>query len=180
MGRGAWYRLTMTAILRPLDPDRDGAALHAIFGDEESCVFLTREATQTVEETIALLKKWSSVSSETDWAIVEHPEGPALGRATLFSERDPEVWEAGIMLRPDAYGRGLALSAIQQGLKFIFEQKKARRVFVDIDPDNAPSLRLFEKLGFQREGVLRAEWRTHIGVRDAVIMGLLADERSGF
>ena len=51
-----------------------------------------------------------------------------------------------------------------------------RRVFADIDPDNAPSIRLVERLGFTIEGRLRAEWETHIGVRDTLIYGLLRDE----
>ena len=51
-----------------------------------------------------------------------------------------------------------------------------RRVFADTDPENAASNRLLETLGFRREGLLRAEWETHIGVRDSVIWGLLREE----
>ena len=42
--------------------------------------------------------------------------------------------------------------------------------------DNAPSIGLVERLGFALEGRLRAEWETHIGVRDTLIYGLLRDE----
>ena len=52
----------------------------------------------------------------------------------------------------------------------------ARRVFADTDPENDASIALLQRLGFRREGVLRAEWETHIGVRDSVILGLLKDE----
>lgn len=41
------------------------------------------------------------------------------------------------------------------------------------DDENMASIRLFERLGFQREGLLRANWKTHIGVRHSVIMGLI-------
>jgi RimJ/RimL family protein N-acetyltransferase len=34
------------------------------------------------------------------------------------------------------------------------------------------------RLGFTLEGRLRAEWQTHIGVRDSLIYGLLAEESS--
>ncbi len=51
-----------------------------------------------------------------------------------------------------------------------------RRIYADTDPDNAGSNRLLEHLGFTGEGRLRAEWETHIGVRDSLIWGLLADE----
>jgi RimJ/RimL family protein N-acetyltransferase len=33
-----------------------------------------------------------------------------------------------------------------------------------------------EKLGFSLEGRLRAEWQTHIGLRDLLIYGLLVEE----
>jgi RimJ/RimL family protein N-acetyltransferase len=49
-------------------------------------------------------------------------------------------------------------------------------VFADTDPENAASIALLERLGFRREGLLRGEWETHIGVRDSVILGLLRDE----
>jgi RimJ/RimL family protein N-acetyltransferase len=52
-------------------------------------------------------------------------------------------------------------------------------VFADTDPENAPSIALLERLGFRREGLLRGEWETHIGVRDSLILGLLRDEWRG-
>jgi RimJ/RimL family protein N-acetyltransferase len=51
-----------------------------------------------------------------------------------------------------------------------------RRVWADTDPDNAASNRLLERLGFTLDGRLRGEWHTHLGVRDALIWGLLRDE----
>ena len=51
-----------------------------------------------------------------------------------------------------------------------------RRIFADTDPDNAPSIAVVERLGFTLEARLRAEWETHIGVRDSLIFGLLEDE----
>jgi RimJ/RimL family protein N-acetyltransferase len=50
------------------------------------------------------------------------------------------------------------------------------RITADIDPDNSASISLFLRAGFQREGMLRGNWTTHIGVRDSVIMGKLRDE----
>ena len=78
------------------------------------------------------------------------------------------------MIAPAARGRNLAARGLAQGIDFVFDKKGARRIFADIDPENTASIRVFEKLGFLREGVLRAEWETHIGVRDSLIMGLTA------
>ncbi len=162
-------------MLRPLDPDRDGPALHAIFGDDEGCRFLPDGAVQSVADTVSLLKKWNDGTEDTTWAIVEAEDGAALGRVTMMP-RGRNIWEAGIMLCPAAQGRGLAFTALCETLDIIFDQHHARRVYADIDPDNTPSVRLFERLGFQREGVLRANWDTHIGIRDSIIMGLVASD----
>lgn len=159
-------------MLRLLDPDRDGPALHAVFGDEESCRYLPDPAFESVAETIAALKKWTKGFEDTSWAIVDSHDGEALGRVSLFTQ-GRDVWEAAYMIVPPARGRNLSARALQPAIDFVFEAKGARRIFADIDPDNAPSLRVFEKLGFQREGLLRGEWETHIGVRDTVILGLL-------
>lgn len=161
--------------LRPLDPERDGEALHAIFGDEESCVYMTGPAYKTVAETIENLKKWTTGVDEVSWAVCESADGPALGRISLFT-RGRDVWEAACMIAPAARGKNLAARALAEGVDHVFDKKGARRIFADVDPDNIPSLRVFEKLGFRREGVLRGNWSTHIGERDSVIFGLLRDD----
>jgi RimJ/RimL family protein N-acetyltransferase len=64
-------------------------------------------------------------------------------------------------------------------LDHLFGAEGRRRVFADTDPDNMASRRLLERLGFTLEGRLRAEWETHIGVRDSLIYGLLREEWQG-
>ena len=48
--------------------------------------------------------------------------------------------------------------------------------YADIDPENAGSIKLVERLGFKYEGRLRGAWKTHIGVRDTLIYGMLAQD----
>lgn len=159
--------------LRPLDPARDGPSLHALYSDEECCRYLTRPATATVAETIALLTEYMCGPPGGCWAVVEgDPEGPALGRVAMIP-RGEGVFEAACMTVPAAQGRGLTRAALAKALDFAFLESGARRVYADIDPDNAASIRLFERLGFQHEGRLRAAWATHIGVRDTIMMAVI-------
>lgn len=164
--------------LRPLDPARDGAALHRMFGDEESCRYMIEPAFPSVAATIEKLTQWTKGHEDVSWAVAETADGPALGRVALFTHGRNDVWEAACMIVPSARGRNLAARALGPAIDYVFEAKDARRVFADIDPDNLPSIRTFERLGFRHEGLLRGNWETHIGVRDSVIMGLLkADPR---
>jgi len=160
--------------LRPLDPVADGAALHIIFGDPDCCTWLPDPAFPDVAATIAKLKSWNEGFEATSWVVCETPDGPALGRVALYNTgHDKDVWEAACMVSPQARGKNYAARGLHAAIRYLFENTTARRVFADIDPDNHASIRTFEKLGFTREGVLRGEWQTHIGIRDSVIFGLL-------
>ena len=161
---------------RTIDPVADGPALHAIFGDEDSCRYMTRPAMPNVEATIAMMMEWAGDGTDINWVIAEAPDGPALGRVSIYSHGKNNVWEAACMIAPAARGRNLAARSLALALDHAFDHLGARRIMADIDPDNTASIRTFEKLGFTLEGRLRGEWEMHIGIRDSLIYGLLRDD----
>lgn len=163
-------------ILRAFDAEADGPALHAIFGDEASCRYLTRPATASVTETIAMMRAWMGHGDDINWTIAETPDGPALGRVSVYPRGKNNVWDAACMIVPAARGRNLSARAMARALEAAFETQGARRITADIDPDNHASIRVFEKLGFTLEARLRGEWEMHIGIRDSLIYGLLRDD----
>ena len=108
------------------------------------------------------------------WAVTWRGEDRAIGFVAAGLRR-PGVSEIGYLFARETWGQGIASEALGALLTQLFAEGN-RRVFADMDPDNAPSIRLVERLGFVPEGRLRAEWETHIGVRDTLIYGLLRDE----
>ena len=162
-------------ITRPTDPVADGPALHAIFGDEESCRFLSRPATASIADTIAMMQEWAS-GDDINWVLADHIDGPALARVSVYPRGQNNIWEAACMVATAARGRNLAVRGLALALEEAFEHRGARRIMADVDPDNTASARVFEKLGFQLEGRLRGEWDVHIGIRDSLIFGLLRDD----
>jgi [ribosomal protein S5]-alanine N-acetyltransferase len=163
-------------MMRLLDPERDGPHLHAIFGDEESCRYMSHPPLASAAETVALLTEWTKSCPDTSWALADAPDGPALGRISIYPRGKNNVWDIACMIAPSARGRGIARRASAMAIDHVFAHKGARRIVADIDPDNSPSIRTFERLGFTREGYLRAEWEMHIGIRDSAIFGLLKDD----
>jgi RimJ/RimL family protein N-acetyltransferase len=161
--------------LRRLDPERDGPALHSVFGDPDSCRYLAGPETAKVAQTVRLLRAWSAGCEETSWAIVETVGGDAVGRIAVIP-RGRDIWEAACMIVPKARGQNLAARGLAKATDYAFDELGARRVFGDADVENLASICTFEKLGFKREGVLRGNWETHLGVRDSVILGLLRDD----
>jgi len=163
------------AILRPLELT-DANALHAAYSDAAVCRYLPRPVSAGLAETEAAIAR--HLANGSNWAILDAElgeESAARGEITIFAGRWPGALEVGILLDRAAWGRGLARGALEAVVAYGFGPLDAHRVFADVDPENAASLRLFERAGFQREGVLRQTWRTHLGLRHSVILGRLRD-----
>lgn len=160
------------AVLRPLEL-ADADALFAAHSDEETHHYWSSPAHNSVEQTRAYIADTLALAGAHVWAITESG-GEALGRIGLFAEREG-VGEIGIIMRREATGRGLASKALNLVIDYGFGTLGLHRIAADIDPDNTSSISLFLRAGFQREGLLRGNWKTHLGVRDSVIMAKLKD-----
>ena len=155
-------------VLRPLELS-DAEALFAAHGDPETHHFWSAPAHKDVAETRRSIAETLAIEGAHVWAITERG-GEALGRVGLFPVREG-VGEIGIIMRREAMGRGLASKALALIEAFAFDSLGLHRLAADIDPDNSASLSLFLRAGFQREGLLRGNWKTHLGIRDSVILG---------
>ncbi len=80
------------------------------------------------------------------------------------------------MLVADGWrGRGLGGALLQAGVDWA-RQAGAHKVALQVWPHNQAAIALYEKFGFQREGLLRRHYRRRSGdLWDAVVMGLLLD-----
>lgn len=153
----------------------DAVPLFDVLSDETVMRFWSSGPHSSVEET-RLYLEWNADSDAEHlcWAITRH-DGPALGWVILVPRRDG-VFELGYILGRADWGMGLVQEAVNMVLDYAFGPHGSRRIMADTDPENIASIRLLEKLGFRQEGHLRAEWETHIGIRDSLIFGLLQHE----
>lgn len=160
--------------LRGIKPS-DAEAMFPVLSDTTLMTWWSSAAHRDIAETRAYLTYTPDPDGMRSWAITLGDTDVAIGWVTVIRRR-PGVNEIGYILARDHWGSGIAREALERVLDFIFDEEGQRRVFADIDPDNRASRALVERLGFTQEGTLRAEWETHIGVRDTVIYGLLRDE----
>lgn len=159
-------------VLRPLETS-DAPALFAAHGDAETHRYWSSPAHKDVEETLRYIADTLAKQDARVWAITENGN-EALGRIALFEVRQG-VGEIGVIMRREAAGRGLATKALELVEDHAFIELGLHRLAADIDPDNSASISLFLRAGFQREGLLRGNWKTHLGIRDSVIMGKLRE-----
>lgn len=161
--------------MRPLSVD-DAEALHLIYADEEAMRWWSHPPHSSLDETRAALAKRIDDPAWRAWAITLTADDTAIGSLGAHEKRQGRVVEIGYALARSHWGRGYAREAVSRLIDLLLREEGHRRVFADTDPENAASNRLLESLGFVREGHLRGEWETHIGVRDSFIWGLLAEE----
>ena len=74
-------------------------------------------------------------------------------------------------------GQGICTRALRLLSRYALDELEVQRVDLVTDADNVASQRVAEKVGFQREGVLRAHLRHPDGrIRDSVMFSLLPGE----
>ncbi len=160
--------------LRPVRPE-DAAALHPVFANEELMTWWSSGPHQSLNETEEYVAGNCKEPHSPTWVITTDGNDQALGWVVLLPRREG-LREIGYILHPDYWGKGIALEAVTCVIDHGFSDLKLRKIFADVDPDNSASVGLLKRLGFQQEAHLRAEWETHIGVRDSLIFGLLCSE----
>ncbi|MFV1594081.1 GNAT family N-acetyltransferase [Phaeobacter sp. JH20_36] len=88
------------------------------------------------------------------WAITSHDDGRYLGTAGFADyQRDIDpplgsVPEAGWGLMPAEHGKGLATEAVERIHRWAAEATQWRSTCCLLDPDNAASIRVAEKMGY--------------------------------
>lgn len=165
---------TERLVMRPLRAD-DAEALHPMFSDAPANLYGSHPATQSLDETRERVAKSVAHPGWRTWAITLRGSDIAIGTTASFEKRQGKVTEIGYFLSPVHWGHGYVTEAVGGLIDLLFSEGQ-RRLFADTDPDNAPSIAVVKRLGFTLEATLRAEWETHIGVRDSLIWGLLEDE----
>lgn len=83
---------------------------------------------------------------------------------------------AGYWVDRDVAGRGVIPTALALAVDHCFGPARLHRVEVSIRPDNTPSRRVVEKLGFREEGVLRRFLMIDGGWSDHVLYALTAED----
>ncbi len=75
--------------------------------------------------------------------------------------------EMGYWLGEPYWGRGFMTRAVQAASEWALDDYKLRRVFATVFPHNVGSIRVLEKAGFEREGIMR---------RSAIKNGVILDQ----
>jgi [ribosomal protein S5]-alanine N-acetyltransferase len=93
----------------------------------------------------------------------QHPEfavvfeGQVVGRVVLTVDGENATAALGYGVTRTCWGRGIATEAARAVVGYGFEVFDLEKVWARVDPRNVGSVRVLEKIGMQREGLLRSQ-----------------------
>jgi len=129
--------------------------------DPEVTRYLTRWPNASVDETRDFIRRHHKAWDEGKsfhWVIVRKEDDQLLG--TITARVTDHKWELGFVLARSCWDRGYMTGAVKGVVDWALKQQGIYRVWSICDVDNVGSARVMEKVGMQKEGVLR-RWSVH-------------------
>jgi RimJ/RimL family protein N-acetyltransferase len=144
----------------------DAEAMYQVFGDPEVMRFGDGvQTTEWVQHWLrTCLERYDQTWGLGPYAVMERQSQAVIGYCGLFYFPDvnghPEV-EIGYRLARSAWGQGYATEAVRAARDYAFQTLGLKRLIAIIDPSNAASIRVAEKIGMHYETDVMLEGYTH-------------------
>jgi [ribosomal protein S5]-alanine N-acetyltransferase len=167
---------TSRLVLREIS-DADVVDLFEIRSNEEVMIYVGRPAAAAISEVQKLvdqIKEGVTNNKGITWGISLREDSTLIGTIG-FWKMMPEHYrsEVGYMLNPDFQGKGYMHEALEEVIKYGFEELKLHSIEANVDPKNSRSISLLEKFNFIREGYFRESFFYNGQFLDAVIYSLV-------
>ena len=164
-------------VLRPLRME-DAKILSEIANDIEVRDYLSNvfPYTEIVEENF--IKSLSSQKVPTDIVFGIEIDGKLIGTVGIhrinWASRNGYLGIA--IFDKGFWNRGIGTEATSLILKYAFEYLNLHKILLEVYEYNERAIRVYEKLGFKREGILRKNHYLKGKYYDVIVMGILQEE----
>lgn len=162
---------TRRLTLRPARPD-DLEAMHAVLSDPRATIWWSTPPHETLDQTRVWLESMVAKGPDQPDFVIELA-GRVIGKAGFY-----EMPVVGYILHPDVWGQGLASEAVSAVIDHVFATRDVETLTADVDPHNAASIRLLERLGFIRSGFAERTWNIAGAWKDSLYYALSRTDRA--
>lgn len=125
-------------------------------------------------------EKWfdSHIGDDTRYDAVIEADGVPVGTIGLLSidQKNSKAEYYIAMGEPEYKGKGVAKVASLLILEYGFEKLCLNRIYLFTEVENVSAQKLFERVGFVREGVIRQDIESHGKFVDRVVYGYLKED----
>jgi RimJ/RimL family protein N-acetyltransferase len=174
------HLLLSTTLLRKLEPE-DAPNLYQ-FRNEPRVInglggFSSGYSLQAIREWI---ERRGRASHDLVWAIADRETNSCLGHAGLYQiDHRVRACEFGILIGDSSrWGKGIGKEVTSTIVAYGFDELNMNRIELSVIASNPRAIRLYEGLGFGREGLRRqAQYRAGEYL-DVILMSILRSERT--
>jgi putative acetyltransferase len=137
--------------IRPMRPE-DAADLHALFRHPA----VGRMTNQLPSQEYNMVAERTSQHMQGLYRLVAEADGHVVGDINFFTPDNPRLSHSagfGLSVHPDFWGRGVGSRLMEAMLDLADNWLNLHRVWLEVYTDNPTAVRLYEKYGFEIEGV---------------------------
>ncbi|HSN22773.1 MAG TPA: GNAT family N-acetyltransferase [Methylomicrobium sp.] len=139
--------------------EEDWQAVHTYSTDPEVLRYVPGDF-PSEEETRHIIRCWTNGQTDDpphyDFAVTVHLDDFVIGWCCLqISSGDPRVGELMYVFNRNFWKQGYATEAAQAIVDYGFSKLQLHRIYATCRPENIGSWHVLEKVGMQREGLLR-------------------------
>ena len=150
---------TARLTLRPIRADDASAIFDAYAWDPEVTRYLTWPPHTSIEQTNSFVRMCLTAQTSRTYMIILKATGVVVGVFDLRMTGKARL-EFGYALARPFWGQGLMTEALTEVAAWALSQPSIWRIGAVADIENVGSMRVMEKAGLRREGVLR-RWLVH-------------------
>jgi RimJ/RimL family protein N-acetyltransferase len=160
--------------VRPADPS-DAEALtrlaEAVSGEPEAWLISTDGEWRSVGDERRYLKAVRRYPHAAVY-VAERSDGAIVGRLSLARDTHPastHVADLGLMVARDARRQGVGWALMEAAVEWA-RSSGVRKLELHVFPWNEPAVHLYERFGFEREGLRKGHYQRGGEVVDAILM----------
>jgi ribosomal-protein-alanine N-acetyltransferase len=146
---------TERLFLRELRLD-DAEEIFRLRSNQDVNALIDRPSVVTIDDAIEFIKKIKTLAANREvimWVITLMGEAKLIGTILYWHiEWENRKAEIGYELLPEYWGKGIMAETLRKVIGFGFEQLKFKKITADPKTNNKKSIRLLEKLGFEKTG----------------------------
>lgn len=168
---------TVRLLLKPFSLT-DAEAVFAYRSDPEVAKYQNFHPTNADETKAFILPKDMTFNTEDSWFQL----GIYCGEKVIgdigihFIGPLNSQCEIGYTLAWSEHGKGYGQEAVSVVVDYLFDILKKHRITASLDPRNAASIRLLERVGFRREGCFLKSYYNNGVWEDDLVYGILEEE----
>ncbi|MCY6483808.1 GNAT family protein [Clostridium aestuarii] len=150
--------------------------LNVIGGESDFLTFAAGEFGRNVYEEEEFIE--NALKKENALFIIAEIHGKVVGNLNFSGgprERNAHVGEFGVSVLKEYWGNGIGEELIKYLITWSKDSGIIRKINLRVRTDNALGIKLYKKLGFLEEGIVKRDFLINGKFYDSLLMGLLID-----